>query len=56
MLRGSILEACGVYFEGLEAAGAPIACLLCHLGIPRVAMVLNKVLNGVLAAAGALFG
>ena len=51
----SILEAFGVYFRGLEAAGAPIACLVYHLGVPRVAMVPQKVLNGVPTWAGALF-
>ena len=55
MLMGSILEAFGVYFGGLEAAGAPIACLWYHLGIPGVAMVPHKVLNGVPTGAGALF-
>ena len=44
MLMG-ILQALGVYFAGLEAAGAPIACLGYHLGIPGVAIVPHKVLN-----------
>ena len=49
------MDAFGVNFGGLEAAGSPIACLGYHLGIPEVAMVPHKVLNGVPRGAGALF-
>ena len=56
-MMGSIWEAFGIYFGGLEAVRAPIASHWYQLGISEVAMALaHRVLDGVPTGAGALFG